>query len=126
MGNSPLVGNGGIARWGISCICFHPQKIDSISKSNTLHPNVDLLYKSQPFTDCFNNKNNQYMRYCMSCLGKSDNTAGLGMSQISKRKMNHCMQQTQSCAVSPWCNRCVTELPLLSFYTCIYSYGYFI
>jgi len=29
-------------------------------KFNTLHPNVDLLYKSQPFTDCFNNKNNQY------------------------------------------------------------------
>jgi len=34
------------------------------SKFNTPHPNVDLLYKSQPFTDCFNNKNNQHMRYC--------------------------------------------------------------
>jgi len=33
------------------------------SKFNTSHPNVDLLYKSQPFTHCFNNKNNQYMRY---------------------------------------------------------------
>jgi len=36
------------------------------SKFNTSHPNLDLLYKSQPFTDCFNNKNNQYMRYCKS------------------------------------------------------------
>jgi len=31
------------------------------SKFNTSHPNVDLLYKSQPFTNCFNNKNNQYV-----------------------------------------------------------------
>jgi len=36
------------------------------STFNTSHPHVDLLYKSQPFTGCFNNKNNQYMRYCKS------------------------------------------------------------
>ena len=42
-----------------------------------LHPNVDSLYKSQPFTDCFNNKNNQYMRYCKLCLSKSNNTVGV-------------------------------------------------
>ena len=61
--------------------------MDSTSKFNTLHPNVDLLYKSQPFTDCFNNKNNQYMRYCKSCLGKSDNTVGLEMSTAAPRKL---------------------------------------
>ena len=36
------------------------------SKFNTSHPNVDLLYKSQPFTDCFNNNQYMYMRYCKS------------------------------------------------------------
>ena len=40
------------------------------SKCNTSHPNVNLLYKSQPYTDCFNNKNNQYMRYCKSLRTK--------------------------------------------------------
>ena len=34
---------------------------NAASKFNTLH--VDLLYKSQPFKDCFNNKNNQYMSF---------------------------------------------------------------
>ena len=52
------------------------------SKFNTLHPNVDLLYKSHPFTDRFNNKNNQYRRYCKSCLGKSDNTVCVTMRFI--------------------------------------------
>jgi len=38
-----------------------PDSRNTASKFNTPHPNVDLLYKSQPFTDCFINKNNQYM-----------------------------------------------------------------
>ena len=45
---------------------------DTALKFNASH--VDLLYKSQPFQDCFNNKNNQYTGYCKSSLGKRDNT----------------------------------------------------
>ena len=52
------------------------------SKFNTTHANVDVLYKSQPFAGSFNNKNNQYMRYCESCLGKRDNTVGVTVLQV--------------------------------------------
>jgi len=61
---------------------------NTASKFNTSHLNVDLLYKSQPFTDCFNNKNNQYMRYVShlrtklhglkSVLSKTDAVVGNG------------------------------------------------
>ena len=48
------------------------EKRTTASEFNTSHPNVGLLYKLQPFTVNFNNKNNQYMRYGKSCLGESD------------------------------------------------------
>ena len=47
---------------------------NSDTASKFITRRVDLLDKSQPFKDCFNDQNNQYMRYCKSCLGKSDNT----------------------------------------------------
>jgi len=45
--------------WGMASCQVGNDRSDSrttASKFNTSHPNVDLLYKSQPFTDCFNGK----------------------------------------------------------------------
>jgi len=56
-----------VKQWFLTCGEFPTGgEWRSLPKFTTSHPNVDLLYKSQPFTDCFNNKNNQYMRYCKS------------------------------------------------------------
>jgi len=49
--NSPLVGNGGVAKWGMT-----GRTVEPLLQNLTSHPNVDLLYKSQLFTDCFNGK----------------------------------------------------------------------
>ena len=45
-------------------------KEHSVTAAKFITSHVDLLDKSQPFKDSFIIKNNQYMRYCKSCLGK--------------------------------------------------------
>jgi len=49
-----------------------PDRRTTASKLNTLHPNVDLrlLYKSQPFTDCFNTKTTNISDIVSHVLGK--------------------------------------------------------
>ena len=87
------------------------------SKFNTSHPNVDLLHKSQPFTDCFNNKNKQYMRYCKSCLGKSDNTVGLAVRfiQINFVKDRCCGGKWRKKVMNPWLGA-ICNIDLESFH----------
>ena len=61
---SQLDSNNGLDQWFLTCGKWRSCQVGNdrsdsrttASKFNTSNPNVDLLYKSQPFTDCFNGK----------------------------------------------------------------------
>ena len=81
------MGSGEVSKWGMT----GRTKEHSDTASKFITSRVDLLFKSQPFNNCFSNKNNQYMRYRKLCLvkmttlfynlSKTDAVMGIGLAR---------------------------------------------